>query len=136
MPSSVADAIRTVIVLDDDMFVCRALKTQLGVLGFNVVTYSSAEELLTNQMSCSEACLLLDVYLPGISGIELASRLKASGVFIPTILMSGRDDAETVRLMRSAQPVACLFKPFAPIALEEALSEAARHLAKSDVERE
>lgn len=118
------------IVLDDDAFVCRALRTQLEILGFGVLVFNSAEALLAGRIPVRDACLLADVYLPGMNGIEVDRRLKASGTFIPTILMSGRDDAETVRLMRSAKPVATLFKPFDPVTLERALLKAIRRSSK------
>ena len=58
------------------------------------------------------ACLLLDVYMPEISGIELYRNLVTSGQRLPTVLMSGRDDQEIRQIMHEAKAVACLLKPF------------------------
>ena len=127
--SSVSDR-TTVIVLDDNAFVCRALKTQLEILGFDVLIFHSAEAILAKGVPTRDACLLADIYLPGMTGIELDLHLKASGIRLPTILMTGRNDAETARLMREAKPVASLFKPFEPIALERALLKAVRRSAR------
>jgi two-component system, LuxR family, response regulator FixJ len=115
----------SVIVLDDDVSVCRALKTQLEILGFDVRVFHSSAELLETEIP-RHACLLLDVYLPGMSGIELCRHLIATGIYVPTILMSGRDDAETRRRMLDAQPIASLFKPFGQAALLRAIRRAAR----------
>ncbi|MGH7934066.1 MAG: response regulator, partial [Candidatus Binataceae bacterium] len=81
----------TVIVLDDDRFVCRALKTQLQILGFGVLVFHSAESLLSGNLPDGEVCLLADIYLPGMNGNELCRHLYAAGVHLPTILMSGRE---------------------------------------------
>jgi len=115
----------SVIVLDDDISVCRALETQLKILGFGVRAFHTAAELLANEIPSRDACLLVDVYLPGMTGIELCRHLNAAGRYLPTILMSGRDDDETKRLMRDAKPIASLFKPFGQPTLLRALRKAA-----------
>lgn len=112
------------IVIDDDVFVCRALKTELEILGFKVVIRESAEDLLANELPDHDTCLLSDVYLSGMSGIELSRYLAAAGSLLPTILMTGRDDEHTRRLMREAKPVACLFKPFDEATLLRAVRKA------------
>jgi len=99
-------------VLDDDLSVCRALKMQLEILGFEVTICHSAEELIASAIPSENICLLADVYLPGMNGAELCRQLTAQGPRIPVILMSGRDDKRTTRLMRDANAVARLFKPF------------------------
>ena len=62
------------IVVDDDASIRRALRRQLQILGFNVLVFQSAEELLASEDAAGDACLLLDVHMPGISGIELSAR--------------------------------------------------------------
>jgi FixJ family two-component response regulator len=114
----------TVIVLDDDLSVCRALKMQLEVLGFEVTVCHSAEELIARVIPCGNVCLLADVYLPGMNGVDLCQRLTAQGTRIPVILMSGRDDKRTTRLMRDANAVARLFKPFNERSLLRAIRRA------------
>lgn len=114
------------IVIDDDASVCRALKTELEILGFKVVVRFSAEELLANNLPDHDTCVLSDVYLPGMNGIELCKRLAAAGTRLPTILMTGRDDEHTRRLMREAKPIALLFKPFDEAALVRAIRKATR----------
>jgi FixJ family two-component response regulator len=115
-----------VIVLDDDVSVCRALKTQLEISGFDVRVFHSGAELLANEIPWQHVCLLADVYLPGMGGIELCRHLIATGRYVPTILMSGRDDDETKRIMRDARPIASLFKPFGQASLLRAIRKAVR----------
>ena len=114
----------TVIVVDDDASVRRALRTQLQILGFNVLDFPGAEEFLASEFPTADACLLLDVYMPGMNGVELCRSLVASGRHLPTILISGRDDLQTRQMMREANPIASLFKPFDEKSLLRAIRKA------------
>lgn len=114
----------TVIVVDDDLSVRRALRMQLQVAGFNVLVFPSAESLLRVDFPTNDACLLLDIYMPGMSGIELCRSLAASGRRLPTVLMSGSDNALTRRVMSESEPVASLFKPFDQKVLLHAIRKA------------
>jgi len=111
-------------VVDDDASVRRALRTQLQILGFNVLDFQSAEEFLTSEFPTGDACLLLDVYMPGMSGVELCRSLAASGRHLPTILISGRDDQQTDKMMHEANPIASLLKPFDEKTLLRAIRKA------------
>ncbi len=112
------------IVIDDDISIRRALKTQLEILGFEVLALASAEDLPALETLDRATCVLSDVYLPGMSGIELCQHLANAGSQVPTILMTGRDDQNTRRRMREAKPIACLFKPFDETALLRAIRKA------------
>jgi len=114
----------TVLVVDDDPSICRALKFQLETLGFKVLVFNSAESLLASEVPPDRTCLLADVYLPGMNGAELCSQLHAGGVEMPTILMSAHDDGRTRQFMSKAKPIASLFKPFDDTALLRALTKA------------
>ena len=111
-------------MVDDDASMRRALRTQLRVLGFNVLVCQSAEELLASEFPADDACLLLDVWMPGMNGIELCRSLAAAGRHLPTILMSGLDDERTAQIMREAGPIARLFKPFEEKQLIRAIRKA------------
>lgn len=100
------------IVVDDDASIRRALRRQLQILGFNVLDFGSAEEFLTSEIPSGDVCLLLDVYMPAMTGIELCKKMTESARYLPTILISGRDDAQTRKMMREAKPIASLLKPF------------------------
>jgi FixJ family two-component response regulator len=121
----------TVIVVDDDVSIRRALASQLRILGFDVFVFQGAEELLVSKLPIDNACLLLDVCMPGMNGIELCQSLVASGRHLPTILMSGRDDEATRQIMRQAQPIAGLFKPFDQKTLLQAIRKALRSVGKN-----
>jgi two-component system CheB/CheR fusion protein len=111
-------------VVDDDASIRRALRRQLQILGFNVLDFQSAEEFLTSELPTGDACLLLDVYMQGMTGIELCRKLSASGRRLPTILISGRDDLQTRKVMREAHPIASLLKPFDEQDLVRAIGKA------------
>lgn len=111
--SQLPDKLRaTVILVDDDASIRRALTMQLQILGFRVLQFPSAEEFLESEFPTRRACLLLDVYMQGMTGIELGQRLSASGRRLPTILMTGRDDRQTRKMIRDEHPIASLIKPF------------------------
>ncbi|MGH9342208.1 MAG: response regulator transcription factor [Terriglobia bacterium] len=111
----------TIIVLDDDPFVCRALRTQLEIMGFAVLVFHDAESLLAIDLPREDVCLLADIYMPGMNGVELCRSLAAARRHLPTILMTGRDDEQTMLMMREAKPIAKLFKPFDEQALLRAI---------------
>jgi FixJ family two-component response regulator len=113
-----------VVVIDDDASMRRALRTQLQILNFDVLELDSAESFLNSESPTGEVCLLLDVYLPGMNGVELCETMAARGRSIATILISGRDDQQTRKMMRSARPIASLFKPFTEKRLLRAIQKA------------
>jgi FixJ family two-component response regulator len=120
----------TVIVVDDDLSIRRALRMQLQVAGFNVLVFQSGESLLGSDCPTNNACLLLDVYMPGMSGIELCRSLAEAGRRLPTVLMSASDDELTRRVMSEAKAVASLFKPFDEKALLHAIRKALHNQSK------
>jgi two-component system, LuxR family, response regulator FixJ len=101
-----------VLVVDDDASTLRSLRRLLLAVGLSVLSFDSAEALLASELPADNVCLLLDIYLPGMSGIALCSTLAASGRSLPTILMTGRDDEATQRIAREAHALATLYKPF------------------------
>jgi two-component system, LuxR family, response regulator FixJ len=118
--------------MDDDASIRRALRMQLSVAGFNVRVFASAQEFLAGKFPCSNMCLLLDIYMPGMTGIALWEHLAAAGRQMPTVLMSGRDDEETRKLARKATEAPCLFKPFDQSDLLRAIRKAMRGPVKSN----
>ena len=102
----------TVLVVDDDASLLRALRRLLLTVDFEVAVFDSAEAFLAGHLPAGKICLLLDIYLSGMSGIDLCKTLAASGRSLPIILMSGRDDEITQRCAREAGAIATLCKPF------------------------
>ncbi len=113
-----------VAVIDDEEMLGKALASLISAHGYEVEVYHSAEEFLEAFAASKANCLLIDVHLDGICGIELGRRLARFGLRFPVIYMTGRP-SEVIR-GRAAQAgcVAFLTKPFAPAALVEALREA------------
>jgi FixJ family two-component response regulator len=91
-----------ILVIDDDPSLLRALRRQLLALDFEVAVFPSAEAFLAAGIEGGNACLLLDIYLQGMSGVELCKLLAASGRSVPIILMSARDDDVTQKSAREA----------------------------------
>lgn len=103
---------QTVIVVEDDASTLRALERLLRSFDFEAIGFRSAEAFLEHDVRYEQVCLLLDIFLPGMSGIELLTRLAASGRSIPTILMTAHDDEGTRRLLSEVGGSAVLYKPF------------------------
>lgn len=100
-------------ILDDDDSLCRALARLLKSAGYrNVDTFSSAEDFMSSSFPEEQSLLILDLQLPGMSGIDLLRTLRQSGRSIPVILISAHDE----ELMRAKnlpyERVAFLHKPF------------------------
>ena len=98
-----------VAVIDDDDSFCRSLARLLRAAHYQPVTYSSAEAFLADTNHPRFECLLLDVALGGISGLELGRRLAAVGSTTPIIYVTAHDDART-REAAAATGVACVSK--------------------------
>ena len=102
----------TIAVVDDDSGVRTALRQLLRSAGFEALTFASAEEFLAAGQREDVDFLIADVNLPGMSGVGLLKALATEGVVLPALLITGRDDAGTVDLIRQAGPVPRLIKPF------------------------
>jgi len=83
-----------VAVVDDDESVCRSFARLLRAAGMQAITYDSAESFLADRKHPQFSCLVLDVQLGGISGIELAQRLAAVGRPTPIVFITAHDDPE------------------------------------------
>ena len=102
----------TVFVVDDDESIQRALKRLLRSEGYHVVTFGSAEDLLESPSVLGEGCLVLDIRLPGMSGLDLEERLCSSGTRHPVIFMTAHDNPQWQERARAVGAVAYLRKPF------------------------
>lgn len=102
----------TIGVVEDDTGVRTALQQLLRAAGFSALTFASAEEFLSSDALGQVDCLIADVNLPGMSGVALVKALGANSRRVPAVLITGRDDAGTIELMRQAGNVPRLHKPF------------------------
>ena len=111
-------------VVDDDVSMRQAIKGLLKSAGFHAEVFASAEEFLNSGRLSGTACLILDVRMPGMSGIELQERLIASGRMVPIIFITAHaDEQERARALERGA-VDCLQKPFTDDALLDAIAKA------------
>ena len=110
-PADSHEAMRLAVV-DDDAGVRCALGRLLRVSGYGVETFASAEEFLQADRSTELDCLIVDVYLGGMSGSDLHAELTALGRAPPTVLVTAHDDAAITGMLRRSEDVICLRKPF------------------------
>lgn len=128
---SVSPHSATVLVVDDDSSVLSALARLIRAAGFLVRTFDRPSALLASEMPITNACMLVDVHLPEMSGIDLCKALAASGRNLPAIMITGRTDTETLRLLEHVRPGMVLFKPVDELVLLEAIERAVT-LSKSE----
>ncbi len=114
----------TVFVVDDDASVREALGGLVRSAGLSVATYATAQEFLAGPRAEGPSCLVLDVQLPGLSGLDLQRRMAEVNLAIPIIFITGHGDIPTsVRAMK-AGAVEFLTKPFGDEDLLAAIHEA------------
>jgi RNA polymerase sigma factor (sigma-70 family) len=106
------EAAPIVFVVDDDPSVRRAIKRLIGSVGLQVELFGSAHEFLHSKRSDAPSCLVLDIRLPGISGLDFQRQLAEANIHLPIIFITGHGDVPmTVRAMK-AGAVEFLTKPF------------------------
>ena len=111
-PKSLPQNDAQVFVIDDDAGVRDALQTLLRSVGLRVSTYGSAAEFLVGRMPDGPSCLVLDIRLPGVSGLDFQGELAKASIHLPVIFITGHGDIPmTVRAMK-AGAVEFLAKPF------------------------
>lgn len=123
----------TVFVVDDDAPVCKALDRLIRSVGLTAETFSSAKEFLDREAHDGPACLVLDVRMPGLSGLDLQKELAARDHSIPIIFITGHGDIPMSVKAMKAGAVDFLPKPFSDQELLDAIHAA---LEKDTVARE
>jgi FixJ family two-component response regulator len=99
-------------IVDDDEAVRNATKTLVRSLGYHASTFASADEFLKSERVHDTSCLITDVQMPGLSGIDLQNRLVARGHGIPIIFMTAYPDDKVRARAIKAGAVCFLNKPF------------------------
>ena len=115
---------RTVLVVDDDSRLLRSLATLIRSTGVNALTFERPAHLLVAKVPATDVCLLLDVHMPEMNGVQLYETLTAGRPALPVIMMTGRDDAQTRHLLQRVSTVAVLNKPFDEALLFDAIFRA------------
>ena len=109
-------------IVDDDESVRQALKSLIDSVGFRGEAFGSAEEFLNSAHVLQTDCLITDVRMPGMTGLELQQQLSAAGSTIPIVFISAHDDNDVrIRSLR-AGAIAFLQKPFSEDSLLRAIS--------------
>jgi len=116
----------TVYVVDDDESIRRALKRLLRSMGYHAVTFDSAEEFMETSSCRGKGCLILDIRLPGMTGLDLQEKLASSGAKYPVIFMTAHDNPQWQERAKNAGAVAYLRKPFEEQSLLDAIQLACR----------
>jgi FixJ family two-component response regulator len=117
-----------VVIVDDDQSLRNATRDLLKAAGFSTATFEDAESFLGSASRASAACLVADMRMPGMTGLELYQALVASGARIPTVIITAHPEELTQSRARDAGITCYLSKPFVPDDLLECVREA---LAKS-----
>ena len=121
-----------VAIVDDDKSIRNATQDLLKAAGFSTATFEDAESFLGSASRASAACVVADMRMPGMTGLELYQELLASGRGIPTVIITAHPEERTQARVREAGITCYLTKPFAPDELLECVGEA---LAKSQARR-
>jgi FixJ family two-component response regulator len=118
------DNTKIIAVVEDDAGVRTALEQLLRSAGFHAMTFESAEAFLAHSDREAVDCLIADINLPGMSGVELVKRLGTNGQRLPAVLITGRRDPATMELARQVSDVPRLYKPFSDDALFDVIGRA------------
>ncbi|HSE87829.1 MAG TPA: response regulator transcription factor [Candidatus Binatia bacterium] len=113
-----------VFVVDDDASVREALESLVRSAGLRVETFASAQEFLDRPGADAPSCLVLDVRLPGLSGLDLQKRMAEANIEIPIIFITGHGDVPTSVQAMKAGAVEFLTKPFIDRDLLNAIEQA------------
>ncbi len=115
-----------VLVVDDDVSVREALGSLVRSAGFGVETFASAREFLARPLTDVPSCLVLDVRLPGLSGLDLQKRMAEVNLEMPIVFITGHGDVPTSVQAMKAGALEFLIKPFADRDLLAAIQQAIR----------
>jgi len=115
-----------VAVVDDEASVRKALGRLLRLAGYEVIAFASGEALLESLLAHVPDCVLLDVHMPGLSGLQVQTHLCESGRRVPVVFITASGDPEIERDALAAGGLRVLHKPFSGADLLEAVASALR----------
>ena len=111
-PNGSAGRTMSIAIVDDDHVAREAMKSLVRSLGYNVSTFGSAEEFLNSEQVSKISCLITDLNMPGLSGLDLQDRLIATGHRFPIIFITGYPDEDVRARAIKSGAIAFLSKPF------------------------
>jgi len=114
----------TIFIVDDDPSIRLALENLLSSMGQQVQTYAAAQDFLRDCPRNPSGCLVLDVQMPGLSGLDLQSELSRAGIHLPIIFITGHGDIPTTVRAMKAGAVEFLTKPVSDSELLAAIDQA------------
>ena len=114
-------------IVDDDDAVRNSLDDLIRSIGFQTQGFASAEAFLNSNGACDTACLILDVRMPGMNGLDLQRHLVAANRQIPIIFITSHGDDDARARALDAGAVAFLYKPFREEELLNAIDAALKH---------
>ena len=123
---------RLVHLVDDDAAIRRSVGFMLKTSGHRVETYETGTELLKASSRLDDGCILLDIRMPGMDGLEVQQALQDQGVLLPVIIMTGHGDVSLAVKAMKAGAVDFVEKPFEKEALLSALEEGYRRLERKE----
>lgn len=110
-----------IFVIDDEELVRAGLARLLRAIGMHSVSFESAESFLETYNPEQEGCLLVDIRMPGMSGIDLIEELRRRNTLLPAIVMTGHADGRAIERLQAIRTVGFLEKPFGVSQLKEVL---------------
>src|SRR6476659_8507093 len=113
-----------VFVIDDDVSVRESLELLIGYEGWQAEIFASADEFLSRPRARVPRCLILDLSLPGLSGLDLQKRIASARTDMPIIFITGHGDIPSTVQAMKAGPVEFLTKPFTDDVLLRAIPQA------------
>ena len=125
------DELRLVHLVDDDEAIRRSVGFMLKTSGFHVRSYESGVELLKGAPNLETGCILLDIRMPGMDGLQIQAALRDKGVTLPVIIMTGHGDVSLAVQAMKAGAVDFIEKPFEKAVLLSAIDHGVERLRKS-----
>jgi FixJ family two-component response regulator len=105
-------SVLVIAVVDDEECVRKALERLLRSAGFKIACFRSGEEFLESLEICQPDCAILDLHLPGLSGLEVQVCLRRNRISVPCVIMTGRDEPGTREQILASGAYGYLTKPF------------------------
>lgn len=123
---------RLVHLVDDDDAIRRSAGFLLKTSGFKVVTYASGDEFLKHAKAAASGCVLLDIRMPGIDGLDVQQAMLEDGISLPVVMLTGHGDVELAVRAMKAGAVDFLEKPFEKAGLLAAVEKAFERIDAGD----